>query len=97
MKVFYIFLNICFPYYKSIIPIYIKINGFIFTFCSVIPISSPIDSISGSISTCYILDISSYGAGIASTFSYSWIPFGFFFSWPPPLKSYGISSYTPSS
>jgi hypothetical protein len=40
MRVFYIPLNMCFPYDNSIIPIYTQMNGFIFTFCFVILISS---------------------------------------------------------
>jgi hypothetical protein len=80
MKVFYILLNICFPYYSVIIPIYMETNGFISTFCFAIPISSPINLVCASISMCYILDIFSFGAGIASTFSCFWIPFGSFSS-----------------
>ncbi len=94
MKIFYILWNICFPYYNFVIPIYIKTNGSISMFYFVVPISSPINSVCGFISKCYILDISSSGAGITSIFSCSWIPFGFFSSWPPPLRSYGISSCT---
>jgi hypothetical protein len=80
MKIFYILLNICFPYYSVIIPIYIETNGFISTFCSAILVSSPNNSICGFISRFYILDIFSFGARIASTFPYFWIPYGFFSS-----------------
>jgi hypothetical protein len=44
-----------------------------------------------------ILDISSFGARITSTFSCSRIPFGFCLSWPPPLRSYGIFGWNSSS
>jgi hypothetical protein len=64
MIVFYILLNICFPYQNAIIPIYTKTNGFISTFCSVVSISSFINSFYGSMSKFCILDISSFGAGI---------------------------------
>jgi len=80
MRIFYIFLNIYFLYYNSIIPIYIETNGSISMFCFAVPISSPTNLVYGYISRCYILGISSYSAGIASTFSCSWIPYGSFFS-----------------
>jgi hypothetical protein len=71
MKIFYILLNICFPYYNVVIPIYTKTNDSISTFCYTVSISSPNNSVCGSISKCYILDIAYFGVGIASTFSYS--------------------------
>jgi hypothetical protein len=42
------------------------------------------------------LDISSFGVGIASTFSCSWIPCGFFPSSPVPSRSCGVSGCTSS-
>jgi hypothetical protein len=74
MIVLYILLNICFFYHNVVIPIYTETNGFISMFCSIVSISSPINSICGSISKCCILDIFYFGIGITSTFSYSWIP-----------------------
>ncbi len=86
MIVFYILVNICFPYHIAIIPIYIETNGFICTFCFIIQISSPTNSICGSMSRYYILDISSSSARRASTFSCSWIPSSFFSFKPPSSK-----------
>jgi hypothetical protein len=43
------------------------------------------------------LNISFFSVGITSTFSCSWIPSNSFSSWPPLLRSYGISSCTFSS
>jgi len=71
MRVFYILSNIYLPYYSFVIPIYTKTNGSISTFCSIVSISSPLISICGYISKCCILDISSFGVGIASTFAFS--------------------------
>ncbi len=97
MKVFYIPLNICFPYHNDVIPINTKKNGFTYTFYSTVPISPTINLVCGSMSKCCILDISSSSVGIASTFSCSWIPFGSFFSQPLLLRSCGISGCTSSS
>ncbi len=71
MKVCYILLNICLPYYSFIISTYTKTNGSISTFSFVAPISSPINLVRGSISFAIV-------AKIASTFSCSWIFYGFF-------------------
>jgi len=90
MTIFYILLNICFPYHDVIIPVYTKTNGCISTFCSTITTSSPTNLVCGFVSRCCILDISSSSARKTSTFSCSWIPFGYFSSWPPPLRSCGI-------
>jgi hypothetical protein len=68
MRIFYIPLNMCFPYDKFVILIYTQTSGSIFTFCYVFLIFSPTNSICGSISKCCILDISSSSARIASTF-----------------------------
>jgi len=78
MIVFYILINICFPYHNVIIPIHIKTSDFICMFCFVVMISCPINSVCGSMSKCYILDISSTGVKKASTFYCSWITFGSF-------------------
>jgi len=45
MIIFYIFLNIFFPYHNVVIPNYIKTNGYISTFCFVVLISSPTNSV----------------------------------------------------
>jgi hypothetical protein len=58
MRVFYILLNIYFPYYSVIIPIYTETNGSISMFYSTVPISSPINLVCDSIFRCCILDIS---------------------------------------
>ncbi len=71
MRIFYIPLNMCFPYDNFVIPIYTQTSGSVFMFCSAFLISSPTNSICGFISKCCILDISSFSAGIASTFSCS--------------------------
>jgi len=97
MTIFYILLNICFPYHNVIIPVYTKINGCISTFCSTITTSSPTNLVCGFISRCCILDIFSSSVRKTSTFSCSWIPFGYFSSWPPPLRSCGIFGYICSS
>jgi hypothetical protein len=96
MKVFYILLNICFPYYNVVNPIDTKTNGSIFMFCFAISISSLTTFIYGSISRCCIVDIFFSNVRIASTFSCSWIP-SRFFSLTPFLKFGGIFSCTSSS
>ncbi len=97
MIVFYILVNICFPYHNVLIPIYTKTSGSISMFCFAIPISSPINLVCGLMSISCILDISSSGVGRASTFSCYWIHYGPFFSKPPPLRSCGILGCTSSS
>jgi hypothetical protein len=57
----------------------------------------PNNLVCGFISKLCILDISFSCAGIASTFSYSWVPCDLFSSWPLPLRSCGISGCTSSS
>ncbi len=66
------------PYHSVVIPIYTKTNGSISMFRFAVLISSPTNSICGSMSKCCILDVFFYGVGIPSTFSCSWIPFSFF-------------------
>jgi hypothetical protein len=83
MKIFNILLNICFPYYNFVILIYTKTSGFTSMFYFVVPISSLTNLGCDSISRCCIFNISFYGARIASSFSYCWIPFGFFILTPP--------------
>ncbi len=82
MRVLYILLNIYFPYYNFVTPIYTKISGSISTFCFAVLISSPINSICGSTSRYCIVDIFSSSIGITSTFLCSWIPSKFFFLTP---------------
>ncbi len=60
MRVFYILLNICLPFYNFVISIYIGTNGFISTSCSAIMLSSPTNSVCGFIFRCCILDTSSW-------------------------------------
>ncbi len=67
-----------FPYYSYVIPIYTKTSGSISTFCSVVSISSPTNSVCGSISRCYVLHFFSFGVGIASTFSFPKFLLSFF-------------------
>jgi hypothetical protein len=64
MRVFYILLNICLPYYNFVISTYTITNGSISTYGSVVLISSPNNSIFGSISTASVIEIT-------STFSFS--------------------------
>jgi hypothetical protein len=93
MKILYIFLNICLPYYSSIISTSTGTRGSISTFSSIVLFSFPINLIYGSISRWCILDTFSSSARLTSTFSYSWIIYGF---WPPPLSSYGLFGFTSS-
>ncbi len=93
MKVCIILLNICLPYYNFVISTCIRTSGFIFTSDSAIMFSSPTNLVCASISKCCILDTSSFGVGIASTFSCYWIFCGFFSSWPPLLRSCVFSRF----
>jgi hypothetical protein len=58
--------------------------------------SSSTNSICGSISKGYILDTTSFIAGIVSTCSCYWILCGFFISLTPLLRSYGFFVYISS-
>jgi hypothetical protein len=80
MRVLYILLNICLPYYNSIILTCIETSGSISIFSSTILLSSPTNLVCGFISRYYILYTSYFGVGKASTFSYYWIFYGYFFS-----------------
>jgi hypothetical protein len=75
MRVFYIFLNICLPYYNSVISTYTWTNGSTSTSDSAILISSPVNSVCNFISIAYV-------AKITSTFFCSWIVYGSCSSWP---------------
>ncbi len=82
MKVFYILLNICLPYYSFVISTCTETSGSISISSSAFLTSSPTNSVCGSIFRCYILDTFFFGVGITSIFLVPEFSMVFFFLTP---------------